>query len=296
MDSGNALFKHSAAKDADAKKRAAFILGVMGRLGTSAMAAGARDLVLGPAWLKQEANKAKVPVLSANLVDGAGKPLFPASKIVEVAGKKVALIGASPAGTIEGVSGAKGLPITAAVVAEAKKVRPNADVIVVLAAVPYADAMTLSRDAGAHVDLILQSHDARGQGPAQRGEGNYVMPSGERGRMVGRLQLGLKGSGPFFDEQEVARDASTLRNLETQTVEVKRRLKMVTDPSAKKDLENTLKHFEQRTAQLRQRQEAARKATGRTLSLEWMTLTPEFQDDAALAEEVRRIEPNPIPH
>lgn len=296
VDAGNALFKNPGLKDADAKARAAFILGAMGKLGTHAMAAGARDLNLGAGWLKTQADKAKVPVLSANLVDQKGKAVFPASRLVEVGGQTIAFIGVSPAGTL-GDGNARGTPIAAAVAAEAKKLRAKKpDAIVVLAAVPYADALQLSREAGSLVDLILQSHEGRGQGTGQRGEGNFVFPTGERGRQIGKLVVALGGKGPLIDRQELARDEQTLRILETQVTEVGKRLKMASDPKAKAQLQETLRQFEARKAEVKARTEAARKTGGRELSLEWMTLTSQFQEDAALAAEVRKIEPNGAAH
>lgn len=296
IDSGNALFKQPGADDKASRERAAFILEVMGRLGTQAMAAGTRDLVAGPQWLKTQAQKAKVPVLSANLVDDKGKAIFPASTIVVAGGKKIGLIGVSPEGPILS-GGAKGTRAIPAVKAEAKKLRAaKVDAVMVLAAVPYADGLQLSRELGGAVDFIFQSHEGRGQGMAQRGEGNFVVPSGERGRMVGKLTLGLGGKGPFTDAQELERDQQTLKILDTQVTEVKKRVQMTSDPQAKQQLQQTLSQFQERQKQVKERVQAASKAGGRKMALEWMTLTEQFQSDPALEAEVRRIEPHGAAH
>lgn len=296
VDAGNALFKSPGLNDKDAKARAAFILETMGKLGTDAMAAGMRDLNLGAAWLKEQAEKAKVPVLSANLVDAKGKPVFPASRIVQVGERKVAFIGASPAGTF-GDGQVRGNPIAAAVAAEARKLRAKKpDAIVVLAAVPYADALQLSREVGSLVDLVFQSHEGRGQGTGQRSEGNFVFPTGERGRQLGKLVVDLAGKGPFVDKQELARDQQTVRLLDTQVGQVRKRLELASDPKVKAQLKETLRQFEARKTEVKARTEAARKTGGRELTLEWVTLTAEFKEDAALAAAVRKIEPNGAAH
>jgi 2',3'-cyclic-nucleotide 2'-phosphodiesterase (5'-nucleotidase family) len=292
LDSGNALWKVGAAPDSESRKRAEFVLRTMGKLGTAAMAAGARDLVAGAGWLKSQAERARVPVLSANLVDAHGKPIFPASTVVEIAGKKVALIGASPSAPFEG---AKGGPIAASVLAEAKKLRPKSDIVVVLAAVPYADALQLSREAGNAVDFILQSHEGRGQGPLQRGDGNWVATSGERGRQLGRLVIDA-GDGPFVDGGQIRRNQQALGLLDTQIGQVKKRIELASDGSSRSALEATLRQFTDRKSQVQSELQAAQKAGGRKVALDWLTLGPEFREDPALDAEVKRIEPAGAAH
>src|SRR5688572_15474320 len=66
LDAGDALFRTGGLDDPQGRARAELILSAMGKMGTVAMAAGGRDLLLGPLELKAAAAKAKVPVLSAN--------------------------------------------------------------------------------------------------------------------------------------------------------------------------------------------------------------------------------------
>lgn len=302
VDAGNALFKAPGLNEKADRARAQLIFSAMAKMGTVAMAVGARDLNAGPAWLKDQAGLHKqLKLLSANLTDASGKLLFAPSAIIEVGGKKVALIGVSPAssakkGGPDFLGGAKGLPITAAVVAEAKKLRAQSELIVVLAAVPYADSLQLSREAGSAVDFIIQSHEGRGQGAAQRGEGNILMPGGERGRMLGKLTLDLGKSGPFVDLQEIERDRQTLSILETQLGEVKGRLDKATDEGAKAQLARTLGQFKERQRQVKARLAVASKAGGRQMNLEWIPLSPELNADPAMDAEVKKIEPHGAAH
>ncbi len=294
LDSGNALFKNIGLPvDEALQQRARFILKAMGQMGTAAMAVGARDLVPGSAWLKKEAEKAGVPLLSANLVDAQGKLLFVPSKIVEVGGTKIALIGASPEGAVADDAGAKGNPTASAVRAEARKLRQKADVVIVLAAVPYAQSLQLSQELGGSVDFILQSHDARGTGTAQHIEGNFLMPSGDRGRQVGRLVLNLSGKGPFADSGELERNKRTLEILDKQIAEVKRRKAAATDADAKASLEKTLKAFEARRKDVATRTSAGSKGTGgRTMALDFQTLDQTLgSGDPTLEAEAHKIDP-----
>lgn len=302
VDAGNALWKQPGLLGEADAKRAEFILSTMGKLGTQVMAVGQRDLVQGPVWLKTQAAKAMLPLVSANLVGKDGRPFFAPSHVVEMdvpgaRGEKtrVAFIGASPVGPVPKDAGVKAIPAAPAVLAEAKRLRAlkgkdAVSLVVVLAAVPYADSQQLSRELGGTVDLILQSHEARGPGMAQKGEGNFVVPAGERGRMVGLLTVPV-GEGPLLDGAEAARDEQTLTMLKQQTETVKARLAAAKDADTKAALARTLTQFEQRTKEVQQRLSAARKAGGRRLGLEWWTLLPDVGEDAALAAEVRRIEP-----
>ncbi|HZA50957.1 MAG TPA: 5'-nucleotidase [Myxococcaceae bacterium] len=293
LDAGNALWKAGAGADGETKRRAAFVLETMGKLGTAAMAAGARDLTAGPAWLKEQSERAGVRIVSANLLDAGGKRLFPASIVVDLAGKKIAVIGASPVGSFED---ARGGPIVASVVAEARKVRPKVDVVLVLAAVPYADALQLSREAGTAVDFIFQSHEGRGIGPMQRGDSHFVLRTGDRGRQVGRLSIDVAGVGPWVDPAELERNQQAMASLEGHIAEVKRRLDAAPDAQTKAALEETARHFAQRRNELSAQVQAARTAGGRKVALDWLTLTGQFQEDATLAAAVKRIEPHGAAH
>src|ERR1043165_656311 len=145
VDAGNALFESSFAARAKGQAKAEFILRTMGELKTAAMAAGARDLALGPEFLDKAARRAGVPVLSANLTKDS-KPIFPASTVVTVSGVKIGLVGVSP--PIQGLDrfpSGRGEPPVKAALAEATKLRPKVDLLVALAAVSWGDALQLSQ-------------------------------------------------------------------------------------------------------------------------------------------------------
>ena len=291
LDAGNALFKRAEVSDQPSKQRAELILRTMGELGTVAMAAGARDLNEGVGFLKQNAARAKVAVLSANLRRG-DKPVFPASITKTVAGVRVGIVGVSPPGKMA-EKDLEALPVREALT-EARRIRSKVDVLVLLAAVPYADALQLSKEGGKDVDFILQSNEARGPGPAQNLGDNYLMPTGDRGRQLGDLELELGGSGRFLDSGERSRLEQTLANLEHQLAEVSRRKAVETKPDVQNVLEQTQVNFEARRATVQKQLAASATAPhGRSFALKFEALGPEVPDDPRLKELVSRLEPSP---
>jgi len=287
LDAGNALFKPGVLNDSASRERAELILRTMGELNTAGMAVGHLDLNAGPEFLKKMAARSNVPLLSANLVDARGKLWFSPSRQLSVAGARVALIGISP--LEEGVGFASKPPVQAAL-AEARKLRGRADVVLVLAAVPYADALQLAKDAGGAVDLILQSHEARGAGLAQHYGESFLVPTGDRGRQLGRLQLELVGQGPWVDAAAAEHDRQLLNLLDVQIAEARKRLDSAR-PEGKDAVARTLRSFETRRDSLAKQAMASRPNNERTLKLDYLTLGAEYADDPALKAKVAALEP-----
>ncbi|WP_224366196.1 5'-nucleotidase [Hyalangium versicolor] len=290
LDAGNALFKYPAkGADPTEKARAELILKQMDAMGTVAMAAGARDLTLGLDFLKSTAKGAKMKVLSANLVDKAGKAVFPASTVATVAGLKFGIVGASPEGALPDC---QGQPAAPAVLAEAKRLREKekVDVVVVLAAMPYDVARKLASQAEG-VDFVIQSHEGRGTGVAYRDGLAVVIPPGERGRQVARLELAVSGPGTFQDLNTAGQAKENLKNLEANLNRAKERLVATQDPAARKALEETIATFEARRTALQK--EAKLDATGlaRTHQLSYIQLGTDKPSDPTVQKLVERIEP-----
>ncbi|MCP3140653.1 metallophosphoesterase family protein [Pyxidicoccus xibeiensis] len=304
MDAGNALFKSRDSGEApDAKARAELLLSQMDAQGTVAMAVGTRDLVLGVDFLKSRTKKAKqLKLLSANLVDGQGKLLFAASTVVDAGGMKVGVVGVSPA-TDKPVSagpGAKGkpaptmqgLPTQPAVAAEAKRLREQekVDVVLVLAAVPYDEALRLAERVEG-VDFVVQSHEGRGVGMAQRQALATVIPPGDRGRQLARLELGLEGTGRFKDISETDRAKQSLGIVESNLARAKERLKAAPDAAAKASLEQAVASLEARRTALKKVAEGGATGAGRTHLLSYIQLGNEVPSDPAVQKLVERVEP-----
>lgn len=291
VDAGNALFAEVAPPDAGAKQRAELIVRAMAQMGVQVMGVGARDLSGGVEFLTTVAGRHRVTPLSANLYRGE-KRLFAASQVVELHGVKVGVIGASPPTELK-VPGVTARPLRETVVAEARRLRPQVDLVVVLGAVPYADALQIATDAGEAVDLVLQNHEQRGMGPGvpiPMGKA-FVVHTGERGRQVARIDLELSGKGPLSDLNEAQRTRQSVQILDRQIAEVEKRIERATDPGMKKSYQATLESFRKRRADVAKAAEQ-KKPAGRTLALSYTTLGPELPGDPALAAEVSKLDPH----
>jgi 2',3'-cyclic-nucleotide 2'-phosphodiesterase (5'-nucleotidase family) len=88
---------------AEVERRARLLAAAYARLGMTAFTPGERDLAIGPALLRRVLADAKVPVVSANLVDRRGQRLFDADRLVEVAGVKVGIFGVTASAPTEDV-------------------------------------------------------------------------------------------------------------------------------------------------------------------------------------------------
>lgn len=289
VDAGNALFRVTGPIVAkEDEERAAFILKAMGAVGTRAMAAGVRDLSAGVAFLKSRAAQAKVAVLSANLMVGEALA-FPASTVIAHKGLKVGLIGATAFGPVPGVEARAG-PVLEAVRREALALRKATDVVVVLAALPYAEAQELSTQLGTQVDVVLQSTDMRGS-VGQENAGNFLVSGGQRGQLLGFLELAPKGKGPWIDLEAVGRDRQQLAFLDTQLAELKRRQAQALDAASKQTFQPTLETLGKRRAEQAARVAASVAPGARTLKLRWLTLDDGVADDPELKKQALVIEP-----
>ncbi len=290
LDAGNALFKFpNSSGDPSEKARAELILKQMDAMGTAAMAVGARDLTLGLDYLKATAKGTKLKLLSANLVDKAGKLAFPPSTVLTVGELKVGLVGASPEGTLPG---AEGKPVAPAVFAEAKRLRnqDKVDLVIVLAAVPYEITRRMAAQAEG-VDFVIQSHEGRGAGVAYRDGVATVVPPGERGRQVARLELSVSGPGNFQDLATIGQAKEGLKNVEANLTRAKDRLAQTQDPAARKALEETIATFEARRTALQKEAKADATGSARTHQLSYIQLGTDVASDPTVQKLVERIEP-----
>ena len=75
------------------ERRARLLAGAYGRIGTTALLPGERDLALGLPLLRRLAKQRGLPLLASNLYGRDGKRLFDADRIVDAAGVKVGIFG-----------------------------------------------------------------------------------------------------------------------------------------------------------------------------------------------------------
>lgn len=297
LDAGNALFRKPVRQDEPlVTQRAELVLEQMEALGTTAMAVGHRDLSQGLGWLRKAAQgpKKKLKLLSANLVDKAGKAPFAASTVVEAGGLKVGVVGISPEGAPPGEPTLKGRPPLEAALAEARRLRQKSkvDVVVVLAAVPYQEAMKLALTAGDAVDFVVESHENKGIGIGELvGSHTAVFPAGELGRQLTRLELNVDGPGPSVDLGSGTRARQQLVVVEGNLLKAHERLATTRDEPTRADLSRTIVELEGRMRQLETEVDVKAPAGGRAHQLSYLTLGLAVADDAAVKQKVEQLEP-----
>jgi 2',3'-cyclic-nucleotide 2'-phosphodiesterase (5'-nucleotidase family) len=244
VDSGNALFDTPQVTDDVRKAKARLILSAMSQMGTFAMAAGVRDLSAGAEFLASEARKENLKVLSVNLRRN-GNQVFPSSAQVTVGDVKVGVIGVTAEGAIAGQAELLGEVALPLVLKEAQALSEKVDVVVLLAAMPYAQALKLGDAIEGQVDVMLQSHEARGQGAIQALRHVRMLPSGDRGRQVGSLLLMWQKKGqPFVDEAEQERAALAVSMLEAKLEVLRARLSKTRDAAARQALKMEIQKME----------------------------------------------------
>jgi 2',3'-cyclic-nucleotide 2'-phosphodiesterase (5'-nucleotidase family) len=202
-------------------------------------------------------------------------------------------VGLSPEGPVEGESAVVGQAPAPAALAEARRLRAKekVDVVVVLAALPHAEATRLSQEMGDAVDFVVQSHEGRSPGMAQRNGFTTLIPPGERGRQLARLELSLDGPGAFADLAEAERSREGLARLEANIRQAKQRLEGAGEEVLRKSLAETLANLESRRAPLRANIEANTGDLKRTQRLSYLQLGSEVEEDAELKARVERLEP-----
>jgi 2',3'-cyclic-nucleotide 2'-phosphodiesterase (5'-nucleotidase family) len=297
LDSGNALFREPGRQEGDlVQQQAELVLEQMEALGTAAMAVGERDLSLGLSYLRKATKgRKKMKLLSANLVDKAGKAPFAASMVLEAGGLKLGVVGVSPEGTPAGEPGLKGRPPVEAALAEARRLRQakKVDVVVVLAAVPYQEAVKMALLAKDTVDFVVQSHDAKGIGIGELvGSHAAVFPAGELGRHVTRLELSVDGPGPSVDLGSGTRARQQLRVVEDNLQRAHERLANTRDEKTRGELTQTLVELEGRLRQLETEVDVKAPAGGRAHQLSYITLGLAVADDPTLKQRVEELQPS----
>lgn len=298
MDAGNALFREPTrpAEEAMARKRAELVLEQMEAQGTVAMAVGERDLSLGLAWLQgaTKGPKKKMKLLSANLVDKNGKAPFPASTVVESGGLKIGVVGISPEGTSAGEPTLKGRPPREAAIAEARKLREarKVDVVVVLAAVTYTEAMKVGLTSEDWVDFVAESGESKGIGIGEPvGPRAAVFPAGELGKQLTRLELSVDGPGRSKDLGQASRTRQELDTVEANLLRANERLAGTKDEPTRAELTRTIVELEGRMHELEAKLEVKSPSGGRAHQLSYVTLGLAVTDDPVLKRRVEQLQP-----
>jgi 5'-nucleotidase/UDP-sugar diphosphatase len=134
----------------------------MNRLGYAAMAVGNREFHVFPSWLRRKLKGAEFPIVTCNVTAKAGRPVpYRPSIIVKSAGVSVGVIGVTqpmvredaPVGRLSRFRFNE--PVQA-VCDEARRIRADCELVVVLAHTDHASAQRIA--ALPEVDLTLAGH------------------------------------------------------------------------------------------------------------------------------------------
>jgi hypothetical protein len=175
-----------------------YLLGAYAAMKYDALNIGHREAQLSAAQLRELGASSPVPILSANLLDKAArKPIFEACRIVVRNGYRVALLGVvDPRGLGENLgAGLEVEDMEVTLAREVPKVRPKADLIVLLA---FTDEETLARLAEQfyEIEVILGGNVSQPAQELKRRNRSLIYFVTNESRALGILQLRLRpGAG-----------------------------------------------------------------------------------------------------
>jgi 2',3'-cyclic-nucleotide 2'-phosphodiesterase (5'-nucleotidase family) len=214
--------------------------------------------------------------------------------VVEAGGLKVGVVGVSPEGVPAAEPTLKGRPPIEAALAESRKLRQSkkVDVVVVLAAVPYQEAVKLALQAKDVVDFVVESHDARGIGVGTLVNGyTAVFPAGELGKQVTRLELNVDGPGPSVDLGSASEARKQLHVVEDNLLKANERMASTQDEATRAELTRSIVELEGRMHQLETQLDVKAPKGGRAHQLSYVTLGLAVADDPVLKQRVEEIQP-----
>jgi cytochrome c554/c'-like protein len=187
-------------------RRARLLAAAYARLGVTAFSPGERDLAVGVPLLRRVLAEAKVPVVSANLVDARGRLLFPADRVVDVAGVLVGIFGVTAASPPDPAWRAWGVEARDPGVAARDEVASlrSRGVRIVIALVHVGGTPDSKKLLAATpgIDWAVLGHSGRNLETPEPVGGARELEAMSLGRNLGRLDLHVVdgvGAGPFAD-------------------------------------------------------------------------------------------------
>jgi 2',3'-cyclic-nucleotide 2'-phosphodiesterase (5'-nucleotidase family) len=232
------------------ERRARLLTSAFGRMGTTALVPGERDLAIGLPLLRKLAKQAGIPLLAANLYGRDGKRLFAADKIVDAAGIKIGLFGVSapPTPDDDAAFKAAGIdardPAAAAREAVAGLRARGARIVVALVHVGDANESRKLVAAVPGIDWAVLGHSGMNLELPEKAGGARMLEAMIQGKHVGRLDLHVVDDKLVFtDRGERASIETILADHRRQLTEYDRRLGD-TDPATMRD------YYEQRKKEI----------------------------------------------
>jgi len=203
VDSGDLLNEDEELPESveqSAKLKAETIAQILNKIGIDAVNVGELDLVLGVDYLKGLAKKQNFPLISANLVDKKGVPLFKRYVVKNVNGKNVGIFGVI-GDTSEMATKVSEITKGAAAVQDSQKAA-EAVVKELTGKVDYMIALThqgTNRDwviarRVAGIDLVVGGHDKQRTKDPNEADKTLIVQAGEKNQYQGMLQVAMDGT------------------------------------------------------------------------------------------------------
>jgi 5'-nucleotidase / UDP-sugar diphosphatase len=195
FDAGDRLFRHDMAmtgtEEAERKLKAILLVDAGSVGGLDAMGVGRLDLGGGLDYLRALARRADFPVISANLVDPQGEPIFATSVVLQRGDLTVGVTSVLP-GDMSSLQFSTTDPVAAAREQVAQLRAQGAQLVVVLSNLGLKDDKRLAKASKADAVLGSRSRELTTEGIAV---GRAVIgQAGSRGRYLGDLRW--YGDGP----------------------------------------------------------------------------------------------------
>jgi len=226
----HAGFRAPAASELE--RRARLIATAYARLGVTAFSPGEGDLALGAPLLARVLADAKVPVVSANLVDARGRALFAPDRIVDAAGVRVGIFGVTAVSPDAPARlrtwGVEARDPAAAARTEVASLRARGARIVV-ALVHVGGTLDSKRlvEAAPGIDWAVLGHSGLNLEAPEPVGGARMLEAMSMGKNLGVLELHVvagDGAGPYADRGARAQLQTILLDHRHQIAEYEQRL------------------------------------------------------------------------
>jgi hypothetical protein len=234
----------------EVERRARLLAAAYARLGVAAFSPGERDLALGVGRLRRVLADAKVPIVSANLVDARGRAPWPADRLLKVAGVEVGVFGVTALSPPDDARlrawGFVARDPAAAARAEVASLRARgARVVVALVHVGGTPDSKKLLAAAPGIDWAVLGHSGKNLEDPEDVGGARMLEAMSMGKHVGRLDLHfVDASSPFVARGARAQLRTILDDHARQIAEYEQRLPTTPKPELRA-------YYEQRIADLR---------------------------------------------
>lgn len=199
VDAGNMLFArpnfgHTSPDQQDqARAHARTIVEAVNLSPPDAFNVGRNDLAFGLTTLRELEGRAKFPFVSANITRD-GEPVFPGHVVVERGGVRVALIGVTREGALQGDDGLTATSPLEAYEREVAKLAADVGLVVLLSDLGFdatGELVAQLRRAGLPVNAAIAAGTGRMTPQPEWIDGVPVLEPESRGKYLGRLDLYL---------------------------------------------------------------------------------------------------------